>query len=196
MIHLPIGEFIMALWLLWGGYWWISSRGVKRDAREEGRGARLRHILPIALAAALVAWPQVPAQPAWLAWLGQRVLPRAAWQPLVGLALLVAGLALAVWARRVLGRNWSAWVTLKQEHELVQDGPYRVVRHPIYAGLILGFVGTAIARDELRGLLAVALVACTFIAKLRLEQRWLREQFGVRYEEYCRRTWALLPGLY
>ena len=188
MIHLPVGEIIMALWLLWGGYWWISSRAVKRDARAEGRAARLRHILPIA--AALVAWPRLPG------WLGLRLLPRAPWQPLLGLALLVAGLALTVWARRILGRNWSAWVTLKQEHELVQEGPYRVVRHPIYTGLILGFVGTAIARDELRGLLAVALVAYTFIAKLRLEERWLGEQFGARYQAYRARTWALLPWLY
>ena len=190
MITVPVGELIMASWLLWGAYWVLTSRAVKRDAREEGRAARLRHILPIAVAAALVAWPRVPG------WPGLRLLPRADWQPLVGLPLLVAGLALTVWARRVLGRNWSAWVTLKQEHELVQEGPYRLVRHPIYTGLILGFVGTAIARDELRGVLAVVLVAYTFIAKLRLEERWLGEQFGARYAAFRQRTWALLPWVY
>ncbi len=190
MISIPVGPLIMLLWLLWGAYWVLTSRAVKRDAREEGRGARLRHILPIAVAAALLAWPHVHG------WLGLVLLPRADWQPLLGLALLVAGLALTVWARRVIGRNWSAWVTLKQGHELVQGGPYRVVRHPIYTGLVVGFVGTAIARDELRGLVAVALVAWTFIAKLRLEERWLGEQFGTRYQEYRQRTWALLPWLW
>src|SRR6185312_1899697 len=69
----------------------------------------------------------------------------------IGIALLIAGLGFSIWARRRLGRNWSGTVTVKHDHELVRTGPYRWVRHPIYTGILLGFVGSTVALDEWRG---------------------------------------------
>jgi protein-S-isoprenylcysteine O-methyltransferase Ste14 len=117
------------------------------------------------------------------------------------LALLVywwrmaGGLFFAVWARHHLGNNWSQAVTIKQGQELITSGPYAVVRHPIYTGLLFGFIGMAVALGELRGILAVALVLGVLWAKRRLEERWIREHFGESYDAYSRRVRVLLPYL-
>lgn len=90
----------------------------------------------------------------------------------------------------------SATVTVKEDHELVRTGPYRFVRHPIYTGLLLGFIGTAVARAEWRGVLAVALVFISLWRKLKLEERWMGETFGARYASYKREVRALVPFLF
>jgi Phospholipid methyltransferase len=84
-------------------------------------------------------------------------------------------------------------VTVKQGHELMTSGPYALVRHPIYTGLLLAFLGSAVARGEWRGLLAVALVFGMLWSKLRLEEKWMGAQFGESYEAYSRRVSALVP---
>ena len=89
--------------------------------------------------------------------------------------MVAAGLAFAVWARVYLGRNWSGTVTVKQDHELIRSGPYGFVRHPIYTGLLLAMLGTAIAIGEWRGLVAFALFTIGFLLKLR-SRRTLHER--------------------
>jgi protein-S-isoprenylcysteine O-methyltransferase Ste14 len=86
-------------------------------------------------------------------------------------------------------------VTVKQDHELITSGPYAFVRHPIYTGLLLAFIGSAVARGELRGVLAVLLVFGGLWYKLRHEERWMREQFGEQYDLYSKRVAALVPGI-
>jgi protein-S-isoprenylcysteine O-methyltransferase Ste14 len=95
----------------------------------------------------------------------------------------------------VLGRNWSATVQLKKEHELIVVGPYRWARHPIYTGMLLAMLGTAVAIGEWRGLLAIALVFAGLWFKLRHEEAWMRERFGASYVNYMRRVKALIPGI-
>lgn len=113
----------------------------------------------------------------------------------VGLACCVAGATLAIVSRILLGRNWSATVDLKREHELVTAGPYALIRHPIYTGFLLLFLGNAIMVGDWRGLLAVAIVFASFWRKLRLEERWLGDHFGSTYLDYRARTKALIPKL-
>ncbi len=84
---------------------------------------------------------------------------------------------------------------MKENHELVREGPYRWIRHPIYTGILLGFVGSAIARDEWRGVLAVVIAGAALWRKLRMEERWMLGLFGEQYEQYRRDTWALIPYL-
>jgi protein-S-isoprenylcysteine O-methyltransferase Ste14 len=169
-------------------YWWLQSRGVKPALRREPLASRLLHIVPLVLAAALLALPKVP-----LPWLNERVLPWAVWLYGLAAAITAAGLLFTVWARVHLGRNWSGTVTIKQAHEFIATGPYAIVRHPIYSGLMLAFVGSAVARGEWRGVLAVLIALAALWRKLRLEEQWMREQFGAQYEAYARRVPALVP---
>lgn len=179
-----------ALWLAWAVYWWLLSRNVKVSLRREPPVSRLLHIAPLMFAAVLL-W--VPAAP--VSWLNLRIIQWAAWQFWAGAILTAVGLLFTVWARRHLGTNWSGIVTVKQNHELVTTGPYVLVRHPIYTGLLLAFAGGAMARGDLRGLLAVLVVLAALWRKLRLEEHWMREQFGDQYLAYSARVCALVPFL-
>ena len=111
----------------------------------------------------------------------------------LGAALTFAGIAFAIWARVWMAGNWSSDVTLKRDHELIVDGPYRWVRHPIYTGILLALLGTALAVGEWRGLLAVVLAAAAFWRKLGIEEAVMRRQFGEAYSRYAKRVPALIP---
>ena len=124
-----------------------------------------------------------------------RFLPAGGPLVLLGPILVAAGLGFAVWSPRHLRRNWSVNVVVKEDHELIRTGPYRHVRHPIYTGILLAFLGTALSIGEWRGLLAVPLVAISFVLKSRMEERRMRETFP-EYVEYQRETAALVPFVY
>jgi protein-S-isoprenylcysteine O-methyltransferase Ste14 len=181
---------VFGLWVAWLLYWWIAARNVKVTRRREGMASRLAHIVPLALAAWMLAAPRLPGGV-----LGGRFLPATLSVYLVGVLVLAAGLAFTVWARVILGRNWSGTVTLKEGHELIRSGPYRFVRHPIYTGLLVAFAGSAIARGEWRGLVALAIAFAALWRKLKLEERWLGETFGDAYERYRAEVPALIPFL-
>jgi protein-S-isoprenylcysteine O-methyltransferase Ste14 len=113
---------------------------------------------------------------------------------LVGVAAL--GFALCWWARIHLGRMWSMSVTLKADHHIVDTGPYALVRHPIYTGIILASAATAVLEAELVAFAGLVLVIVGFWTKARLEERFLREELGpAAYDAYARRTGMLFPGL-
>lgn len=183
-------SLFLAMWMVWLVYWLALSRSAKISARREPWPSRFLHMGPLFLAAFLLGLPSMP-----IPVLGTRFLPPAAWSFWSGAVLTAAGLLFTVWARQHIGRNWSAIVTIKQGHELVTSGPYAIVRHPIYTGLLLAFAGSALARGEWRGILAVAIVLVAFSFKLRIEERWMREQFGEAYQAYARRVSALVPYL-
>ena len=189
MQQIVLSNLIPALWLLWFLYWKYAARGLKPVERRESLASRLGHIVPLVIAGLLLAFPTVPG------WLGQRLWTRSWNHYLLAVGIVALGLGFACWARRELGRNWSGTVTLKEQHELIRSGPYRWIRHPIYTGLLLAFVGTAMARDEWRGVVAVLIAFVALWRKLRLEERWMRELFGAQYDEYRRHSWALFPWL-
>jgi protein-S-isoprenylcysteine O-methyltransferase Ste14 len=182
---------IWALWLAWLVYWRISAEDVKPTRRHESKASRAAHLLPL-LIAAILLWIQTVPNGGWLF---ERFLPRSAEVFWIGALLTACSLGFAVWARVHLGRNWSANVTVKQDHELIRSGPYSIVRHPIYTGVLFGFLGSAIALGQWRGLLAVAIVLVSFWRKLRLEERWMSETFGEEYRRYRSHTAALIPYL-
>lgn len=144
--------------------------------------------MPLILAAALLWRPTLPRH-----FLCGRILPPTPATFFVGAALLAMGLAFSIWARVHLGRNWSGIATLKVHHELIRSGPYALVRHPIYSGLLLGFVGSGVARGEWRPVLAIAIVLVAPWRKLRPEKRWMIETFGDAYRCYRTEVPALIP---
>ena len=176
------------MWLSWAAYWWAASRNVKVAVRRESLRSRLAHIVPLTVAMLLLWGPRAPT-----AFLTQRFLPLTEWPFWLGVLLTAGGMLFSVWARLHLGRNWSGTVTIKQGHELITSGPYAVVRHPIYTGLLLAFLGSAVALGEWRGVIAFALAAGALWLKLRLEERWMRQQFGDAYSAYAARVAALVP---
>jgi protein-S-isoprenylcysteine O-methyltransferase Ste14 len=191
-MELPIEGIIKSAWCVFALVWlWGWTRVKSAQRRESVLPRILKYWLPLAVGIALIG----PGR--WFegTWLGARVYPPQAWIALLGALLTIAGVAFACWARFVLGRNWSSVVQVKQDHELIQRGPYRFVRHPIYTGLLLAFFGTAVAIGEWRGFICVVIVGASFWFKLRLEERWMRDNFGAAYEQYMQHTKALIPGV-
>ena len=191
-MELPYDKVIKAIWIAIGMYWLWSARGTKSVDRREPLLLRFgKYWLPLLVAFAFVG-PGRWYGDGWLKW---RFLPDADWIEGLGCLVALAGAAIAIWARRMLGDNWSVAVQLKQGHELIERGPYRWVRHPIYSGLLLAFVGTVVLIGELRGLIGLAIIATSFWFKLRMEERWLGQQFGAAYAGYRERVRALIPGV-
>ena len=181
-------QLMPGLWLAWVLYWVVSAFSAKTTQRRESLGSRLSHVVPLLIGVALIVWPRVP----W-DWLSLRLLPPGPLELALGIVLLALGLAFTVWARVYLGRNWSGMVTLKQGHELIRSGPYAYVRHPIYTGLLLALLGSAVACGELRALIGWCVVAGAFLRKLRIEERFMREIFPGQYQSYCAEVPALVP---
>lgn len=175
-------------WILFGLYWLVAAFGPKKTKRSESRLSRLSYTLPLFLACALLVVPK-----AHRGWLGYPFVPLNAATEWFGAAVTLAGLLLAVWARRSLGGNWSAMVTLKEGHELIRSGPYRRIRHPIYSGILLAFLGTAIAVGRIAGLAAFAIAWASFFTKARHEETFLAQEFGEQFEEHRKRTGMFLP---
>lgn len=187
--------FEHGLRLAWGsvlGYWLWTSRSAKRAVSQEPLVVRLAaYWAPLAIAALLLG----PGPWFGHSLLREQFVPHTTPVYAVGLILAAAGAILCIYSRFLLGRNWSATVQLKQGHELIQAGPYRLIRHPIYTGFLLLFLGNAVMVGDWRGLLAVAIVFASFWRKLRLEEKWLAERFGQAYQTYRSHTKALIPAV-
>lgn len=183
---------ITAMWLAWVVFWLVSASSAKVTARVESAQSRLLHLVP--LLAGIFLIEQSPVAP-WRV-LSMHALPGTLATYWCGATLQAAGLLFTVWARLRLGRNWSGIVTLKQGHELIRTGPYRWVRHPIYTGLLVAFLGNAICANAVGSFIGVAICGAAFVRKLRIEEGFLRTQFGEEYSLYAAETRALLPLLY
>jgi protein-S-isoprenylcysteine O-methyltransferase Ste14 len=186
-------NLIPLLWLAWGAYWFAASVGAKPARRQVSVLSRAAHITPLAIAVLLDTVRPGPFVPGWSQWLLQSLWPQGAATDWAGTLILAAGLAFAIWARVILGGNWSGTVTIKENHELIRTGPYRWVRHPIYTGILIGFLGTAIALDQSLGFIALALCFYAFRRKIRLEEEWMMEVFGESYAGYRADVPALIP---
>ena len=189
-MHYIYAYLLPGMWFIFLAYWRSLAADVKVTERREAALSRIVRLLLFVLAAALLALPSVP-----FGLLNKRFLPQSSLWFWVGAVVTASGLSFSVWARLHLGNNWSQAVTIKEGHELITSGPYALVRHPIYTGLLLGFLGSAIARGEWRGLLALALIFGALWHKLSLEESWMSAQFGEAYAEYSRRVAALVPYL-
>jgi protein-S-isoprenylcysteine O-methyltransferase Ste14 len=179
---------VVAGWLVYTIYWEASARKRAPTQSSESRRSRKLHVVLANIALILIL---VPVQG-----LRQRCLPASFIVAVPGLAIEAVGLVLALWARRCLGRNWSGEIAIKVHHELVRTGPYRVVRHPIYTGLLGMYVGPSLVSGELHAMLGLALATFAYLRKTRLEEAALIRCFGADYGDYRRATWALLPGVF
>lgn len=185
-------SFFPVLWIAFLVYWRIKAAGTKTNQRRESAASGIVRALTFVVVIALLSIPRIPLLP----WLNRQLWPPGLWPFWIGAAVTVGGLLFAVWARRHLGSNWSSEVSIKQGHELITTGPYSRVRHPIYTGILTGFLGTAIALSEVRGFIGFVLIFLALWPKLRMEEEWMRSQFGETYATYAHRTAALVPYLF
>jgi protein-S-isoprenylcysteine O-methyltransferase Ste14 len=172
---------IGVLWVLFWVYWLASAAGAKRGSRSR-RTWPPRLIIVVLVLVLLRVF-----RPGSLA-IDDPVLE------VVGTVLFLAGLGLAVWARIYLGRNWGMPMTRKDEPELVTSGPYHLVRHPIYSGILLAMLGTALA-TTLYWLIALIVMGIYFIYSARVEERLMAETFPETYPSYRASSKMLIPFL-
>jgi len=184
-------RYSAGVWIAVGIFWLAAALKSKPVTRRQTVWARVSHISIMCVGFALVFGGPLLVGP--LSWRALPDWPALGW---AGFALTITGLAFTVWARFVLGGNWSGTVTIKQDHELVRRGPYAVVRHPIYTGALLALLGTAMALGEVRGFVGLVVVFIGWRGKSWKEEAFMRDQFGEQYTQYEREVKGLIPFIY
>jgi protein-S-isoprenylcysteine O-methyltransferase Ste14 len=186
--HLTLWQIELIPWYLFVIVWIVASLWVKTTKAAEPLMSRLAYGSLMALGFYLLFSRRA------FGILGTRFITDAEWLAVAGIVLTFGGVALSIWARLILGENWSAKVTRKVDHELIRSGPYAFVRHPIYSGLLLATIGTAIFVGQWRGLIAVPLVLLSESIKAKREEQFMIEEFGETYQQYREQTWFIAPG--
>jgi protein-S-isoprenylcysteine O-methyltransferase Ste14 len=176
---------ILIVWAAFWIYWLAASVGVKTGQSRWGQfaGIRVGLVLVVLLLLRLGVLR------------GHATMNNGPWLEGIGLAVFLLGLALAVWARVYIGRNWGTPMSRKDDPDLVTTGPYRTIRHPIYTGIILGMVGTAIA-VSLFWVTGVVILSAYFVFSAVREERYMTTQFPEAYPAYKRSTKMLIPFIF
>ncbi len=182
-------KIVQGCWILLFAAWVALAFTAKRNRERDPLPSQLRYRILTVLAYVLMFTPYL-----WRGVLGKTWIPAGRMEA-AGAALTVAGVALALWARLSIGRNWSGIVTLKEDHRLIRSGPYAWVRHPIYTGIIVAMAGTALVNRRWAGLLAVVTITMAFFMKSRIEEQLMKRTFGSEYDLYRQHTGAFLPRL-
>ena len=170
--------------------WLVGIFLTKRPARQTSLLSRFLLLAPIAIGYTLVASHAIRQ-----GWLNLHLWPQSLAMQESGLILTVLGCGLAIWARVSLGSNWSARPSVKQGNVLIVQGPYKLVRHPIYSGLLLALAGSSLAVDRSGCILGWILVFATYSVKIRQEEQLMLQTFPQDYPAYRRRIKALIPGV-
>jgi protein-S-isoprenylcysteine O-methyltransferase Ste14 len=175
-------EFVFAVgWAVFWAYWLVAAFSMKRERVAWSRELRIRAVI-VVLAILLFRFGAFQ----------NNGLNSDPWRAGLGLVLFAVGLGFAVWARINIGRNWGTPMSQKDDPDLVTSGPYRLVRHPIYSGILVAGVGTAVALSW-AWLIAVALAGVYFVYSATIEERNLTDQFPDTYPAYRRSTKMLVP---
>jgi len=172
---------IPVCWIAFWIYWLAASVGVKTGQSRwtQFAGVRVALIVLVLLLLRLRLFKRGP-------------VTTDPWLQGIGIAIFAAGLGLAIWARIYIGRNWGTPMSRKDDPELVTTGPYHAIRHPIYTGIILGMIGTAVAVSWY-WLIAAAVLGGYFIYSAVMEERFMGERFPDAYPDYKRSTKMLIP---
>ncbi|SPE51630.1 Isoprenylcysteine carboxyl methyltransferase [Verrucomicrobia bacterium] len=180
-------SIIGGCWAVFILYWLISAAWTKVVAEKQSVWSGLAHRIPLRCSYVLLADLNLPPP------MNSLITPHADWAGAMGASTCVLGLVVTLWARWTLGGNWSSAVTFKQGHELIRTGPYRLVRHPIYTGLLVMALGTAFDFGQFRCWLALPLMTTAFWIKFKQEEKLLLRHFPQEYPLYKRQVKALVP---
>jgi protein-S-isoprenylcysteine O-methyltransferase Ste14 len=184
-MHLTLA-LIGVCWLGWLVYWIAMAFANKRTIERSGFfGYRVAAIVTLLVMFAIGRLLHVAPQNYF--WHTPLALG------IVTVCVVLTGIAITVWARITLGQNWSAEVTFKQDHELIRSGPYALARHPIYTGLLLMALGTAIDYGRAAGFALFLAVCASLWWKVRLEEQIMSRHFSSEYSDYKQHVRAIIP---
>jgi protein-S-isoprenylcysteine O-methyltransferase Ste14 len=179
-------SIITISWLVFIGYWLISARSVKETQEVVGGIGGYWHWILIIIAFIIMNSPSVYP-------LTMQLYPFVQSLPFICDILVILGLIIAIMARKTLADNWSGSVTFKKNHELITKGIYHYIRHPIYTGVLLMFLGSAILFDTVGALIGFVIIVVTFWLKLKQEEELMTKHFGKEYTKYKQQVKALIP---
>jgi protein-S-isoprenylcysteine O-methyltransferase Ste14 len=181
-------SLIRIAWIVWLISWFAAAAWSDRTVRRPAvRREVLYRVLTVAGALLLFGFNPGGVRADTLLW---PVAPAIGWL-LAG--LVICGFLFTWWARIHLGQLWSSSVTRKEHHHVVDTGPYAIVRHPIYTGLLIAIVGTMLLRETILTLTGSALIIAGIYVKARVEEEFLRQQLGESYDAYARHVPMLVP---
>ena len=181
------------IWLIVIVYWTISSFKVKNVKKTNSLLNNIMfYWLPLFVAVMLLG----PGEWFGHTWLREQFTEHSDTVGLIGLLFSSVGAIISCRARYIIGNNWSLSVQQKENHELITNGIYKIVRHPIYLGLLNLFIGNAIIVGDYRAIIAVIIVFISFLIKIKNEEKNMIELFGEKYDKYKKETKALIPYIY
>lgn len=179
------------VWMVLALVWVVSALRTKRTIRSQSSASQLLYTAILVVGVYLIF-----AKQSGIPWLDRQFYSVTIPIVLTGLLAVLMGVAFSVWARLMLGDNWSNRVTVKENHTLVRRGPYRIVRHPIYSGILLGMLGSALQRGGIRCFAGVLICGFSFWLKTQAEERFMVQSFGEEYLQYRRKVKALAPFIF
>ncbi len=182
-------ELIDVPWIVLVVYWAAAAVRTRRAEKTESAGSRYSLMALLSTGYGLIFLNEKIS----IGVLHQPIVTPNAPSAITGVVLTWLGIGLALWARWHLAENWSARITIKQGHELIQTGPYARLRHPIYSGLDLATIGTVLVINRWGGVVGTAVVIVAYWIKARKEEAMLSARFGEAFQEHCRRTGFLFP---
>jgi protein-S-isoprenylcysteine O-methyltransferase Ste14 len=181
-------ELIDIPWIIFVVYWAVAALRTRRAERRESAASRYSVMVLLWTGYTLIFFGEKG-----LGILNEPMVAHNRVFAMTGVVLTWLGIGLALWARWHLGQYWSGRVTIKEGHELIRTGPYAHLRHPIYSGLDLATIGTALVINRWGCAVGVVLVIVAYWIKARKEEAMLSIRFGAAFQEHCRRTGFLFP---
>ena len=179
---------VLIVWGIFGIYWLMPTLRTRTQATKRQASPIFRLLHVGLMTAGYVILLSSPAS-----FLSQRFLPNNIVLKVIGIVILFLGLGFTVWARVHLGQYWSESVQIKVDHKLIRTGPYKIVRHPVYTGVLFGCLGTAIVMGKINAWLGIFLILAAFLMKLWKEEKFLIEEFSQTYLQYKKEVKALIP---
>ena len=187
-MDLLVKNIVSSCWGVFIVVWLLAALFTKRTAYRESRAQRLRYMFPIVIGCYLLFRAYRLPYP-----LNVHIIPYTSAILVAAAILCIGGVGFCFWARAVLGRNWSGSVTLKENHELIVRGPYRLVRHPIYTGLLAMVIATVVQQGHIGGIIGLILISVSLWIKSSHEEEVMRKQFPDQYPAYRKRVKRIIP---
>ena len=179
------------IWMVFVIVWVVSALRTKRTIQNQSSAWQLLYTAILVVGVYLIFAKQIG-----IPWLDRQLFSVTIPIVLAGLLVVLMGVVFSIWAQLMLGDNWSNRVTVKENHTLVRSGPYRIVRHPIYSGILLGMLGSTLQRGEIRSFVGVMICGFSFWLKTRAEEQFMVQRFGEEYLQYRHKVKALAPYIF